>query len=108
MLLINHSSDPAYSKSANPVIRLHKSHDEFLEADFGPIKAHSFTEQGLDQLFPNWADWSKNSKNIWTVAQCKGVTLASFHTYRRNDNTLLAIEHSRPSHAQVINYWKKK
>jgi hypothetical protein len=108
ILLINHSSDPAYENSANPVVRVYKSSDSYLEADFGAILPHSFKERSLDDLFPNFESWCGHSEKLWTVAHCKGFTLASFHTYRDQAKALMAIEHSRPSHAQVINYWKQK
>nr|GAJ36600.1 hypothetical protein BDOA9_0158170 [Bradyrhizobium sp. DOA9] len=38
-----------------------------------------------------------------TVTACAGVTLASLHLQRTNDNrrTLLGIEHSRPAHMNL-------
>ena len=107
LLLINHSSDLAYGKAVEPRVRLYKSHDDFLEADFGPIAPHGFREVALVELFPELESWGKDACNIWAVTECKGVTLASFHTYRNRRTELMAIEHSRPSHTQVIKYWKR-
>lgn len=107
-LMINHSSEPGYSQVVNPKIRLHRSKEEFLEASFGEIQPHGFREVNLEALFPQLEKWKSEASALWTVAECKGVTLASFHTYRNESGNLLAIEHSRPSHTQVIEYWKKK
>jgi hypothetical protein len=107
-LLINHSSEPSYNQSVNPKIRLHRSKEEYVEASFGEIQPHGFREVNLQSLFPEFEKWKSESPNLWTVSECKGVTLASFHTYRNREGNLLAIEHSRPSHTQVIDYWKKK
>lgn len=108
LLLINHSSDPGYTNFVQPRVRLYKSHDDFLEAEFGSIPPHGFLEKSIPDLFPHFLEWSQKAKYLWTVSECKGVSLASFHTYRDDQNQLLAIEHSRPSHAQVVQYWKKK
>jgi hypothetical protein len=108
ILLINHSSDPEYNTAVSPTVRLYKSHDEFIETDFGAIAPHGFLEKGLHQLFPQFETFRADAKNLWTVSNCKGVSLASFHTYRNLQGQLMAIEHSRPSHAQVIQYWKQK
>ncbi len=108
ILLINHSSDPEYSKAVTPKVRLYKSHDEFIESELGAIAPHGFLEKGLHEIFPQFESFKAGAKNLWTVSNCQGVSLASFHTYRNRQGQLMAIEHSRPSHAQVIQYWKQK
>ncbi len=108
ILLINHSSDPMYNKSVSPIIRVYQSKDIYLEHSFGEIKPHGFKEVVIENLFPETKEWKKNNQNFWVVTECKGASLASFHTYRNIEGQLLAIEHSRPSHAQILDYWKGK
>lgn len=108
VLLINHSSDPGYSTVAKPVIRVYRDAQTFLEKPFPEIAAHGFNEALVEDLFPEVIDWKKQNISFWIITECKGVSLASFHTYRDDAGNLLAIEHSRPSHAQVLDYWKKK
>lgn len=108
LLLMNHSSNPDYNQSVNPTIKIYAETGETFEAAFGSISPHGYKEVILDDAFSEIAKWKKYRVNFWSSTHCKGVTLASFHTYRDTNNILIAIEHSRPSHAQVINYWKKK
>ncbi len=108
ILLINHSSNPAYNETARPVIRVYTDAKTFLEKPFPAIAPHGFSEALVEDLFPEVIKWKENKTPFWIVTECKGTSLASFHTYRDNHGNLLAIEHSRPSHAQVLDYWKKK
>lgn len=105
---MNHSSDPTYDKIAKPIVRLYKPGGSYLEAVFGEILPHGFLEKSYHDLFPNFDSWVGDAQNVWSVSECKGVSLASFHVYRAQDGHLLSIEHSRPSHAQVLLYWKTK
>jgi hypothetical protein len=108
VLLINHSSDPAYNQSVSPVMRLYRGKDAYLERSFGAIPPHGFRELMVADAFPEAVEWRQARQPLWMVTECKGVTLASFHVYRDLEGQLLAIEHSRPSHAQVLDYWKAK
>lgn len=108
ILLINHSSNPAYNQSAAPVVRLHRTKNDYIERSFGMIAPHGFLEIDLETVFPELAAMKENHGPFWFVTECKGTTLASFHTYRNMQHQLLAIEHSRPSHAHILDYWKAK
>jgi hypothetical protein len=110
LMLINHSSDPEYDLTAEPVVYLHKSATEFLEASFGAIPPLGIREKKLTDLFPQaQAFLSSNSGIGYTVTKVKGITLASLHIMRsKQTGGLLAIEHSRPAHAAVIRYGENK
>lgn len=105
LLFVNHSSDPAYNREVNPTIRLYRSVDEFMEVSFGKIPAHAAVEKSITELFPDAADFlAPNGGRGFSVSTLKGATLASVHVLRRPDGVLMSMEHSRPAHANIINY----
>ncbi|RXH19561.1 hypothetical protein EAS54_07585 [Bradyrhizobium guangzhouense] len=105
LMLINHSSDPAYAHTARPTSRLIREDGEELEADFGEIPPLGAREMSVVDMFGSRVfDFLKPFGGRGsTVTTCAGVTLASLHLQRTNDNrrTLLGIEHSRPAHMNL-------
>ena len=104
VLLMNHSSEPAYDREVNPVIRLHRSHDEFLEAPFGTIRPHGALERKLTDLFPDAEAFVAATGRAYTIARNKGASLASLHVIRSADGSSMALDHSRPAHTNVVAY----
>ncbi|MET4024129.1 hypothetical protein BjapCC829_31515 [Bradyrhizobium barranii] len=106
LMLINHSSDPDYVHAARPSSVLIRDDGEQLEGDFGEIPPLGAREMSVVDLFGSEVfDFLKpfGGKGT-TVTTCTGVTLASLHLQRSNDNrqTLLGIEHSRPAHMNLM------
>jgi hypothetical protein len=109
LLLINHSSDPSYDVVCRPTVRLHRSPQEFIEADFGDIPPLGMRERRLTEMFPNAREYlAPVGGRGFTVTKVKGVTLASIHMFRSHSNQTFSLEHSRPSHANVIRYAETK
>jgi hypothetical protein len=105
VLLVNHSSDPDYNKPVVPTIRLYRNETEFLETTFGEIQPHGRLEKTILELFPEAENFLKPTAGRGcTVAQAKGATLASFHIIRNRNGKIAAIDHSRPSHPNVVDY----
>jgi hypothetical protein len=105
ILLINHSSDPAYDRRVTPTVRLHRSTDEFLEAPFGEIAPHAALERTVDELFPEARDYlASNAGRGYTITRLKGATLASIHIFRTREGRLASMEHSRPAHPNIVDY----
>nr|WP_249159036.1 hypothetical protein [Bradyrhizobium jicamae] len=105
VLLINHSSDPEYAFPAHPTSVLIREDGEQLQGDFGEIAPLGAREMSVADMFgPQVFDFLKpfNGRGT-TVTTCRGMTLASLHLQRSNDNrrTLLGIEHSRPAHMNL-------
>jgi len=105
LMLINHSSDPEYAHSARPTSKLIRGDGEQLEGDFGEIPPLGAREMSVADIFGSRVfDFLKPfGGRGTTVTTCNGVTLASLHLQRTNDNrrTLLGIEHSRPAHMNL-------
>jgi hypothetical protein len=105
LMLINHSSDPEYAFAARPTSVLIREDGERLEDDFGEIPPLGAREMSVADIFGNKVfDFLKPFDGRGTtVTTCLGVTLASLHLQRSNDNrrTLLGIEHSRPAHMNL-------
>jgi hypothetical protein len=105
LMLINHSSDPEYAHSARPTSKLIRGDGEQLEGDFGEIPPLGAREMSVTDMFGSRVfDFLKPfGGRGTTVTTCNGVTLASLHLQRTNDNrrTLLGIEHSRPAHMNL-------
>ena len=105
VMLINHSSDPEYGFTARPTSVLIREDGERLEGDFGEIPPLGAREMSVADMFGNKVfDFLKPFDGRGTtVTTCLGVTLASLHLQRSNDNrrTLLGIEHSRPAHMNL-------
>lgn len=109
ILLQNHSSDPNYAQTVNPTVRLYRNGDEYIEAPFGEIAPHGAREVDLAKLFPQAEEFlAPNEGRGYTITKVKGVTLASIHILRSRENGLsVGMDHSRPSHAAVVDYLKK-
>lgn len=105
LLFVNHSSDPAYDRTANPTVRLHRSVDDYIEAPFGEIPPHAAMERCLTDLFPNaTAFLAPTGGKGHSVTSLKGASLASVHILRRPDGALLSMEHSRPAYPNIVKY----
>jgi hypothetical protein len=100
---MNHSSDPGYDRTVSPVIRLHRSHDEYLEAPFGTIPPHGALERGIADVFPGAATFV-GADGGYTITRNKGASLASLHVLRAADGSSMALDHSRPAHTNVVAY----
>jgi hypothetical protein len=105
LMLINHSSDPNYAITVRPTSVLIRGDGAKLEGDFGEIPPLGAREMSIPDIFGNQVfDFLKPSNGrATTITTCSGVTLASLHVQRSNDNrrTLLGIEHSRPAHMNL-------
>lgn len=109
LLLINHSSNPAYTTSVTPTVRLYRNNEEFIENSFGTITPLGMREMSILDLFPNAKEFLAPNKGLGTtITKAKGVTLASLHITRCSNGGSFGIEHSRPSHANVVNYTRVK
>ncbi|HAL95220.1 MAG TPA: hypothetical protein DCP55_04540 [Chitinophagaceae bacterium] len=109
ILLINHSSNPAYTLSVNPKVRLYRNTKEFIEADFGEIPPLGIRERSVLSLFPNAREFLAKAHGLGTtVTKVKGATLASFHITRSLNGDSFGIEHSRPTHSYVVHYTRMK
>ncbi|HEY9714251.1 MAG TPA: hypothetical protein V6C72_12350 [Chroococcales cyanobacterium] len=105
LLLINHSSDPEYAHAAHPTSVLIRQDGAQLEGDFGEIPPLGAREMSISDIFGSQVvDFLKPFNGRATaITTCTGVTLASLHVQRSNDNqqSLLGIEHSRPAHMNL-------
>lgn len=105
LILINHSSEPSYDNFVCPTVRLHRNKSEFMEASFGKIPPHAYLEKSLLDLFPDAENFLENYGGIgYSVTSLKGASLASLHALRSPKGDLLALEHSRPAHTNIISY----
>lgn len=105
VLLINHSSDPAYDRAVAPTIRLYRNNTEYLEAPFGDIPSHGALERRVTDLFPQAEAYlAANQGRGLTVAHASGVSLASLHLLRSPKGDTLGIDHSRPAYTNVVDY----
>ena len=104
VLLMNHSSEPEYDRTVAPVMRLHRSHDEFLEAPFGTIPPHGALERAISEVFPEAQAFLGPGGRGYTVTRNKGATLASLHVLRAHDGSSMALDHSRPAHTNFVAY----
>jgi len=104
ILLINHSSDPAYDEAAMPNCVLLREDGQSIEAPFGTIPAFGGLERSMEDLFGESAQafLAAADGRGTTVISCPGVTLASLHLVRRRDGASMAIEHSRPTHTYLL------
>ncbi|WP_300177844.1 hypothetical protein [Bradyrhizobium sp.] len=105
LLLINHSSDPEYAQAAHPTSILIREDGERLKGDFGEIPPLGAREMSISDIFGSSVFEFLRPFNgrATSITTCTGVTLASLHVQRSNDNrhTLLGIEHSRPAHMNI-------
>jgi hypothetical protein len=105
LMLINHSSDPDYALTAYPNSVLIREDGAQLEGEFGEIPPLGAREMSVSDIFGNGVfDFLRPSGGrATTITTCMGITLASLHIQRSNDNrrTLLGIEHSRPAHMNL-------
>jgi hypothetical protein len=105
LLLINHSSDPAYDTTVEPTVRLYRADGQWLEAPFGPIAPHAALERSLLALFPEAESFlADNGGRGHTITRLKGASLASIHVQRARGGQLASMEHSRPAHPNVVDY----
>ena len=104
ILLINHSSDPMYTGSANPKSVLIRPDGEKRYADFGKIPPFGGVEHSIEELFGSDVNdfLSAFGGLATTVTTCEGVSLASIHLRRARDGSSMSIEHSRPSHTYLL------
>ena len=105
VLLINHSSNPRYDETVRPTSLLLTAGGQTRAADFGRIAPFGGVEKSLEDLFGRdvsafLSPWGGKGTVITT---CPGVTLASIHLMRARDGRSMAIEHSRPTHAYLVN-----
>jgi hypothetical protein len=106
LLLINHSSDPAYDRSVRPTVRLYRADGNFIETPYGDIPPHAALEMGIGELFPQAFDFlSTNGGRGYTITRVKGASLASIHVTRTTNGELVSMEHSRPAHPIVVDYF---
>lgn len=103
ILLMNHSSEPGYDRSVSPVVRLHRTHDDYLEAPFGTIAAHGAIERAVAEVFPEAESFLGGGRG-YTITRNKGASLASLHIIRARDGSSMALDHSRPAHTNVVAY----
>lgn len=103
-LFCNFSSDPRYSETANPKVKLYRNEREFLEADFGPIPAFGAAEKSMSELFGKGVkEYLKASSGSGTlIAEQTGITLSSIHLIRNRKTGSMSIEHTRPTHMYVL------
>lgn len=105
VLLINHSSDPHYDRVVTPVIRLHRSRDEYLEQPFGAIAPHGALERGIAELFPDAESFLAPAGGTgYAVTRAEGASLASLHLIRHRDGASMALDHSRPAYTNIVDY----
>lgn len=103
VLLINHSSDPSWSRVAEPRCELLRADGSSLAADFGAIPPFGARERSLLELFgPEVEAFLAPCDGLGTlITTCEGLTLASLHLLRDRSGRLKAIEHSRPTHVYL-------
>jgi hypothetical protein len=105
LMLINHSSDPEYAMTARPASLLIREDGERLEGEFGEIHPLGAREMSVSDIFGSrvFEFLKPFGGRATTITTCAGITLASLHLQRSNDNrrTLLGIEHSRPAHMNL-------
>lgn len=105
VLLINHSSDPEYDRSVTPTIRLYRDAQTYLETFFGEIQPHGAVERTVIDLFPNAVEFlAPSSGKGLTIARAEGASLASLHLLRSRTGRTMALDHSRPSYTNVVDY----
>lgn len=100
----NFSSDPGYSQTANPKVRIYRSENEYLEADFGEIPPMGGEEKSMRQLFGQKVEsFLAPTDGCGTlIAEQAGITLSSIHILRNLREGTLSIEHTRPTHMYVV------
>ncbi len=105
ILLINHSSNPAYDRHVTPDSTLLRADGEQRTAVFGSIAPFGGVERDLEQLFGgDVVDFLAPFGGRGTViTTCQGVTLASIHVMRARDGSSMSIDHSRPTHTYILN-----
>lgn len=105
IFLINHSSDPSYDTTVTPRVVLLRADGATREATFGPIPAFGGRERRINDLFGSdvGAFLAPFGGRGTTITTCPGVTLASLHLLRSRDGSSFSIEHSRPTHAYLLN-----
>lgn len=104
VLLINHSSWTAYNETVEPTVELLRPDGAKLQAPFGPVPPFGGIERGVEELFPDAAEFlSPSQGHGMTVTRARGATLAGLSLTRSRDGAMMAIEHTRPTQAYLIN-----
>lgn len=106
LLFINHSSEPGYDETVCPTVRLHINPEKYLETSFGDIAPHAASERSILELFPNAEEFLAPAGGIgYSISTLTGASLASVHVLRHRSGQLASLEHSRPAHTNIINYF---
>ncbi len=105
LMLINHSSNPQYSDTVHPTVRLYRPDGQFLDADFGPVPAFGGIERSLEDLFGAAVrEFLRPSGGLGTtVTRVRNYTLAGITLLRSRDGSTMAIEHTRPTQSYLLN-----
>jgi hypothetical protein len=104
VMLINHSSWTGYDETVEPTVDLLRPTGEKLSAPFGPVPPFGGVEQPLEALFPEARDFLAPSGGYgMSVTHVKGASLAGLSLTRSRDGRLMAIEHTRPTQAYLVN-----
>jgi len=104
VFLINHSSWPGYDETVVPSVDLVHPDGRFLSASFGPVPPFGGVERGVEELFPDAREFLRSSRGLgMTVTRMEGASLAGLSLTRSRDGRTMAIEHTRPTQAYLIN-----
>lgn len=104
VLLINHSSWPEYDQTVEPTMELLRPDGTKLVGAFGPVPPFGGIERGVEEVFPDAREFLAPSRGLgMTVTRATGATLAGLSLTRSRDGSLMAIEHTRPTQAYLIN-----
>jgi hypothetical protein len=104
VFLINHSSNPAYDDTVRPSVELLRPDGARLEGDFGPVPPFGGAERDLEDIFPGAREFLAPSGGLgMSVTRVSGYTLAGLSLVRSRDRRFMAIEHTRPTQAYLIN-----
>ena len=104
VFLINHSSWTGYEQTVEPTIDLLRPDGAKLSGSFGPVPPFGGVERGVEEVFPNAREFLGPSGGLgMTVTRAQGATLAGLSLTRSRDGALMAIEHTRPTQAYLIN-----
>ena len=100
-VLVNYSTDKNYRSKASVSVAMHARSNKKIIGKSIEVKAQCFVEVEIGECF-NPDDISGGSGGF-IILEAPGVTLSSIHVIRSSSTgQLLAVEHSRPTHAYVI------
>lgn len=107
LLFMNHSSNPDYDVTIEPQITLKNVNNETLTRSFGKIPPHFFRTMDVEDIFPEAQEFLKAGQGSGvTITELKGYSVASYHFNYNKKTGSYAVDHSRPSHANVIDYMR--